>query len=127
MEPGLEPEPDAPRYVGEVSTANLPPIPTLRLLKEVTLPEALALGQLDLNQEMAKYALEQIEEFMIRNPGWNKNRDGALCLYTLEFPSRERSFYFIVNGLLRDKDRKRIKRHLPVLKLMSLAIAQLPA
>ena len=115
------------RFEGDVFTGSLPPIPSLRRVPEQGLAAALAVGGLEENDGMAEYALEGVVDFMARNPHWNVNHAGALCVYTLEFPDREGSWYCVVNALLRQKDRSKLTPHLPVFKLMALGVARLPA
>ena len=117
----------ASRYEGEVLIVKLSPIPALFDVEELTLTEALSQGGLFENDAMAEYALEGVNAFMRRNKDWKRDHAGALCLYSLEYPSREKAFYYIVNKLLRDDDRTKLTPHLPVLKLQSIAISKLHA
>ena len=113
------------RYVGDVSMRKLPPISPLTDVPLMTLEEALAHGGLKHNDGMAEYALDYAEEYVADHPGFDMDEACSLSLYSLEYPSRKGSFYFIINHLLHE-ERDKLEPHLPTLKLISNAVSHLP-
>ena len=58
--------------------------------------------------------------------GLTTDESAAIMLYTLEWKTRETSFYFIFNGFLRAADRNQLKPWFLYLKLLVFSLSKLP-
>ena len=111
------------------------PIPSLSGVQMLTLELALERTRLRDHDGIAEYGREIGENYIRSHPEWTAlggtaDESGSLSVYSLEYPDREGSFYFVVNGLLRDPDpstRAKLKPYVFVLKLQSRAVELLPA
>ena len=55
------------------------------------------------------------------------DESASIALYTMEWPSSEKSLYFCLNESLRDKEREKLKPWFPYLKLFLTALEKLPS
>ena len=123
------------RFAGAIAAENSTPIPSLRRVPTLDIVEALVRSGLEDNDGMAEYSIEIGEKYVRQHPEWLQqggtvDEAAGLGLYSLEYPDREGSFYFIVNGLLRNSDpttREQLKPYTFVMKLQSSAVELLPA
>lgn len=115
--------------IEEFDSRPLPPLRGYRNMSSVSLDEAVqpllsVVQDVDRMVQRVKSDMKDVKHF---KHGLTIDQSASIRLYTLEWRTRETSFYYLLNTALRSEDRKSTQPWFPFLHLIFTALDRLPS